>query len=75
MERKLGGFLLTAMGIVALAMAYINLMELVSNPAYANNLYYTGDKGSAGAAILGYGFASLVLIFLGIKLLRRPTSA
>jgi hypothetical protein len=74
MERKLGGLLLMAMGIVALIMAYINLMELVANPSYANNLYPTGGKGSSGAALMGYGFAGLVLTFLGIKMLRRPTS-
>lgn len=71
MERKLLGVLLTAVGIVGLIMADVNLMEVISNPSYANNLYNVGDKGSAGFAIIGFGLAGLICIFLGIKMLRR----
>lgn len=74
MERKLVGFLLTAMGIVGLIMADINLMEIISNNGYGNNIYNAGDKGSAGLAVMGYGFAGLLFIFLGIKSLRKRTT-
>ena len=75
MERKLSGFLLTAMGVVGLVMADLNLMELIASPAYGNNIYNAGDKGSSGIAVMGYGTLGLLFIFLGIKMLRRPTSA
>jgi hypothetical protein len=74
MERKLVGFLLTAIGAFGLIMADINLMEIISNPSYGNNLYNVGDKGSSGIAVMGYGALGLVLIFLGIKMLRRQSS-
>ena len=74
MERKLVGFLLAAIGIVGLIMADINLMEIISNNSYGNNIYNAGDKGSSGMAVMGYGLAGLICIFLGIKMLRSPSS-
>jgi hypothetical protein len=73
MERKLVGLLLTTIGIIGLIMADINLMEIISNPSYGNNLYNAGDKGSSGMAMVGYGAMGLIFIFLGIKKLRRPS--
>jgi hypothetical protein len=74
MERKLVGFLLTILGIAGLVMAHINLMEIISNSGYGNNIYNAGDKGSAGIAVMGYGAAGLIFIFLGLKMLRNPSS-
>jgi hypothetical protein len=71
MERKLVGFLLTAIGAIGIVMADINLMEIISSNAYGNNIYNAGDKGSAGLAVMGYGLAGLICIFLGIKMLRK----
>lgn len=74
MERKLGGFLLTALGIIGLILAYVNLLEIITNQGYGNNLYTVGDKGSSAIGILGYGLGGLVLTFLGIKTLRGKTT-
>jgi|ADGO01.1.fsa_nt_gi hypothetical protein len=74
MERKLLGVLLTAVGIVALILADVNLMRAISDQGYTNNLYDTGDKGSAGLAVMGYGLGGLICIFLGIKKLSRRAS-
>ena len=74
MNRKLVGFLLTAIGVIGLVMADINFLEIVSTPSYGNNLYNAGDKGSKGVEVLGYLAAGLLFIFLGIKKLRsRPS--
>lgn len=73
MERKLGGFLLTALGIIGLILAYVNLLEIITNQGYGNNIYNVGDKGSA-MGVFGYGIAGLVLTFLGIKTLRGKTT-
>lgn len=74
MERKFWGFLLTAIGVVGLVMADVNLMQLISSPAYGNNIYTDGDRNSPAMAVMGYGLLGLILIFLGIKMLRRRTS-
>ena len=74
MERKLGGFLLTAIGIIGLILAYVNLLEMITNQSYGNNLYTVGDKGSSFIGVFGYGLAGLVLTFLGIKTLRGRTT-
>lgn len=74
MERKLGGILLTVLGIAGLILAYINLLEIVTNQSYGNNLYTVGDKGSSAVGVFGYGLAGLVLTFLGIKTLRGRTT-
>jgi hypothetical protein len=74
MERKLGGFLLTALGIIGLILAYVNILEIITNQSYGNNLYNVGDKGSSVIGVLGYGFAGLVLTFFGIKTLRGRTT-
>jgi hypothetical protein len=74
MERKLGGFLLTALGIIGLILAYVNLLEIITNQSYGNNLYNVGDKGSSAVGVMGYGLAGLVLTFLGIKTLRGRTT-
>ena len=74
MERKLGGFLLTAIGIIGLILAYVNLLEIITNQSYGNNLYNVGDKGSSAMAVFGYGVAGLLLTFFGIKMLRGRTT-
>lgn len=74
MERKLGGFLLTVLGIIGLILAYVNLLEMITNQSYGNNLYNVGDKGSAFTGVFGYGLGGLVLTFLGIKTLRGKTT-
>ena len=74
MERKLGGFLLTAIGILGLILAYINLLEIVTNQSYGNNLYNVGDKGASAGAVFGYGLIGIVLTFFGIKTLRGKTT-
>jgi hypothetical protein len=75
MERKLGGFLLTVLGLVGLALAYVNLLEMISNQGYGNNLYNVGDKGGGVMGVFGFGAAGLLLTFLGIKSLRRKPAA
>lgn len=75
MERKLVGFLLTLIGIAGIIMAQINILEMISSQSYGNNLYNVGDSSSAGIAVLGYGAAGIVFIFLGIKKLRGPSQA
>lgn len=74
MERKLGGFLLTALGILGLVLAYVNLLEIITNQSYGNNLYNVGDKGSSAMAVFGYGVGGLLLTFFGIKTLRGRTT-
>jgi len=74
MERKLGGFLLTALGVMGLILADVNLLQLISNQSYGNDLYNVGSGGRDALAVFGFGISGLALTFLGIKLLRRPTS-
>lgn len=74
MERKLGGFLLTAIGIVGLILAYVNLLEIITNQSYGNNLYNVGDKGSTAGAVFAYGLGGLLLTFFGIKTMRGKTT-
>ena len=74
MERKFGGFFLTLIGIAGLALAYVNLLEILTNQSYGNNLYTVGDQGSSIGAVFGFGLAGLVLTFFGIKTLRGRTT-
>jgi hypothetical protein len=74
MERKLGGFLLTAIGVAGLILAYVNLLQMITNPSYGNNLYNPDAQGSTALGVFGYGIAGLVFTFLGIKTLRGRTT-